>query len=232
MKKTLLAAAAFFFCLTLCAQSERTEVRKGNAKFRNGKYREAEIDYRKAVLNDSTSLAANYNLASSLYEQGNYDGAGQVLSGASELHQGSGYSDRYHFNSGNVALQKKDYQSAVREFREALLENPADLDAKESYVYAKQMLQNRQNQQQQDNKDNNDNKDKEDRQQNQQQQDQQQQPQQQPEDGKSQPQEQKISPQQAQQMLNAVQAKEKETQEKVKKEKAAAAGSVNREKNW
>ena len=42
----------------------------------------------------------------------------------------------------------------------------------------------------------------------------------------------KISPQQAQQMLRAIQAKEKETQDKVNKEKAESLKSRQKEKNW
>ena len=42
----------------------------------------------------------------------------------------------------------------------------------------------------------------------------------------------KISPQAAQQMLQAIQAKEKETQDKVKKEKAAALKARQKDKNW
>ena len=42
----------------------------------------------------------------------------------------------------------------------------------------------------------------------------------------------KISPQQAQQMLKAVQAREKETQDKVNKEKAALLKARQKEKNW
>ena len=42
----------------------------------------------------------------------------------------------------------------------------------------------------------------------------------------------KISPQQAQQMLKAIQAKEKETQDKVNREKAEALKSRQKEKNW
>ena len=42
----------------------------------------------------------------------------------------------------------------------------------------------------------------------------------------------KISPQQAQQMLRAIQAKEKETQDKVNKEKVEALKSRQKEKNW
>ena len=41
-----------------------------------------------------------------------------------------------------------------------------------------------------------------------------------------------ITPQAAQQMLQAIQAKEKETQDKVNKAKAAAMKSRQREKNW
>ena len=41
-----------------------------------------------------------------------------------------------------------------------------------------------------------------------------------------------MTPQAAQQMLQAIQEKEKETQEKVKKEKAALVGKKTREKNW
>ena len=38
--------------------------------------------------------------------------------------------------------------------------------------------------------------------------------------------------QQAQQMLNAIQAREKETQDKVNKEKAAVLKSRQKDKNW
>ena len=53
-------------------------------------------------------------------------------------------------------------------------------------------------------------------------------------DKKEQPQGQqpKISPQAAQQMLQAIQAKEKETQDKVNKQKAEALKSRQKEKNW
>ena len=42
----------------------------------------------------------------------------------------------------------------------------------------------------------------------------------------------KITPQAAQQMLQAIEAQEKDTQDKVKKEKAAKLKSKQKEKNW
>lgn len=228
-------AVLFFLSLALAAagQAGKRDVRAGNRKFRKGEFKEAEIDYRKAVLKDSTSMKAQYNLASSLYRQEDYEGAGKALSAIAP----EGAPASCHFNSGDVALKCKDYASAVKAFRNALLLDPDDLDAKENYIYAKKMLQNQQEQQnggggQDENRDRNQDQDKNQDRQDQNQQENQdkqdngdgQQGQQQPQAG--------ISPQQAQQMLKAVQAKEDETRSKVEKEKAALLQSRQKEKNW
>ena len=42
------------------AQPDRREVRQGNRQFRKENWREADVDYRRALLKDSTSFAANY----------------------------------------------------------------------------------------------------------------------------------------------------------------------------
>ena len=229
------------------AQDDRRDVRKGNRQFRKENYRAAEIDYRKAVLKDSTSLKAQYNLASALYREQDYDSAAKALETVGEAGEGS--SD-YHFNAGDIALARQDYQAAVEYFRQSLLLNPSDLEAKENYTYAKKMLQNRQNQQNQDqqNQDqqNQQNQDQQDQQNQQNQQDQQNQNQDRQDndrqdgqdqrqdggDGQSQDAPSGISRQQASQMLRAIQAKEDETQEKVKREKARLLESSQKEKNW
>ena len=223
----------------LQAQVDKRDVRAGNRKFRKEEFKAAEIDYRKAVLKDSLSVAGEYDLASSLYRQQDYEGAMKALMTVKDVAPASADAARWQYNRGNAALQQKDYGTAVEAFREALLLEPDDLDAKENYIYAKLMLQNQQNggggQDNQENQDDQDNQDQQDQNQdqNQDQQDQQQnQDQDQDNQEQQQQQEQKISPQQAQQMLQAIQAREKETQDKVKKEKAAALKSRQKEKNW
>ena len=243
MKRIVYFILLIMSALPLSAQVDRKEVRAGNRKFRKGDFAASEIDYRKAVLKDSLSVAGEYNLASSLYRQQNYEEAAEALGRADAEVAGTPHAGDYYYNEGDVALQRKNYSAAVNAFKQALLLNPGDIDAKENYIYAKEMLKNQQgggggqdNQDQQNQQDQNDqNQDQNQNQddqndqndQNQDQQNQDQQQQQQP-----QPQEQNISQQQARQMLKAIQAQEKETQDKVKKEKAAMLKSRRKEKNW
>lgn len=246
--------------LTASAQVDRHDVRAGNRKFRKDNWKEADISYRKALVKDSTSVAANYNLANTLYRQENYEEAEKLMKKIGDNASASANAADYWYNTGDIAIAKKDWQGAVNAFKEALLKNPSDMDAKENYIYAKKMLenqqkngggngdgqdnqdQNNQNQNQDQNKNGQDqNKDQnndqnkdgqnKDQNQNQNQNNNQGNGNQQPQQGQ-QGQEGKISPQQAQQMLRAIQAKEKETQDKVNKEKADALKSRQKEKNW
>lgn len=228
-----------FFSIVMCvllsgaslfAQEDKKDVRRGNKDYRKSNFKEAEIDYRKALLKDSTSFAATYDLANALYSQKDYEGAANTLEKLSNSAPESQYADRYFFNKGNVSLQKKDYQTAVDDFKQALLRDPGDLQAKESYIYAKKMLENQEN-----GGEGESNKDQQHQDQQNQDQQQDQQPsdgQQDKQEGEGQAQQQQISVQQAQQILKAIQAKEKETQEKVEKAKAQNEKSRQKDKNW
>lgn len=248
MKRLMILILALASAVTVSAQTDRKEVRAGNKAFRKGDFRKSEIDYRKAVLKDSLSVAAQYNLASSLYRQDDYEGAQKALSSIAETVSAVetvGTKADFYFNQGDVALAKKDYASAVKSFRRSLLLRPDDMDAKENYIYAKEMLRQSQDNQSQDNQggqdgdnsqnqddQNNQNNQDNNQQQNNDNQQQNNQNQQNPQDQNNAAAEGNISRQQARQMLNAIQAKEKETQDKVKKEKAEMLKSRQKEKNW
>lgn len=237
MKRLMILILALASAVTVSAQTDRKEVRAGNKAFRKGDFRKSEIDYRKAVLKDSLSVAAQYNLASSLYRQDDYEGAQKALSSIAETVSAVetvGTKADFYFNQGDVALAKKDYASAVKSFRQSLLLRPDDMDAKENYIYAKEMLRQSQDNQGGQDGDNSQNQDDQNNQDNNQDNNQQQnnQNQQNPQDQNNAAAEGNISRQQARQMLNAIQAKEKETQDKVKKEKAEMLKSRQKEKNW
>ena len=213
------------------AQTDKREVRKGNRSFKDGSYTEAEVEYLKAVDKDSLSVAANYNLANTYFRKGEYDNAKAALERAREAAMASPDGAQYFYNLGSVAIAQQDWKTAVEALQLSLLMNPDDLNAKENYIYAKKKLEDQQ--QNQDNQDqqqdqNDQNQDQNDDQ-NQNDQSQDNQDQQQDNRQGEQPQ---ITPQAAQQMLQAIQAKEKETQDKVNKAKAAAVESRQKEKNW
>ena len=252
------------FC-SVSAQSERSSVRRGNRDFRKEKYQDAEIDYKKGLIADSLSNAANYNLGNTYYRMENFAEADKCWNAvADSLGKVKHGSDMYH-NMGNSCLAQKNYQGAVEAYKNALRRNPGDMETKANLAYAQKMLQNQQDQQDQDQNQNNDqNQDQNQDQQNQDQnndqnkdqnndqnqnnddknddnkdqnQDQNQdqnndQNQNDPDNGQGQTPPPKISQQDAQQMLQAIQDKEKETQDKVKKEKALMLQSKQKEKNW
>ncbi len=268
----MMITAAVLCCVQAQAQTDRREVRGGNRDFKKADYAAAEIDYKKALVKDSTSVAAQYNLANTLYKLENWQEAEKYAGKALDSLSRSPRAADAFFNSGDIYLQQRRWSEAIEAFKESLRRNPGDMDAKSNLAYAQKMLQNeqqqdRQNNQNQDqnqnddqpnqdqnqdqnkdqNKDQNqDNQDQNKDQNQDQNQDNRQNPDQNQNDNQNNPgrnpdsndnqnqngQQPKITPDAAEQMLQAIQDKENETQDKVKKEKAAALKSRQKEKNW
>ena len=232
--KRVLTVILLSLCCAVCL-AQRGDLRKGNRHFAREEYAQADISYRKALLKDSTDVAAKYNLANTLYREGNLDEAKKLLTYDDQALKGNPLAPDIYFNLGNIAIAQEDWNAAVEAYSKCLMITPDDIQAKENSTYARYHLQNQDqnqngdgenNQDQNQNQDQDQNKDQQDQnndQQNQDKQDQQQQQQQQPVE---------LSPQQAQQLLQAIQEKERETQEKVDKEKAAVLQSKQKEKNW
>ena len=143
------------------AQVDKRDVRRGNRDFKKENYNEADIDYRKALVKDSTSVAANYNLANTLFRQGDMEQAKKMLERVKDSAPATESAADYYFNLGDVAIALQDWQGAVDALEQSLLINPDDLQAKENYIYAKKKLENQQNQQNQ-NQDQNQNQQNQD----------------------------------------------------------------------
>ena len=258
------------------AQVDKKEIRKGNRLFKEGNYKEAEVEYRKALIKDSLSLAGNYNLANVMMQQEDaanaeliYGKLGDTISkvpqeidwknNSVKVEKKNTLAPDYYHNLGNSFLAQKRYQEAVDAYKNALRRNPGDNETRENYIYAKKKLedgqnqdqqqqqdqnqqnqdqQNQQNQEDQQNNDQNQDQNKDQNQNNDQQQDQKDNKNDQNKDQQNNDQQQqngnppKISPQAAEQMLQAMQEKENQTQEKVKEEKAKLLKSKQKEKNW
>ncbi|MFA5713330.1 MAG: tetratricopeptide repeat protein [Bacteroidales bacterium] len=232
MKKSLLIILLFHSIL-LSAQVDRKEVRGGNREYKRGEYESAYLSYRKALERDSSSIAATYNLANTLFKRGNSDEAEKRLAPLLENEAAANRVASLHYNLGNYLLDRKEYEKAIEHYKSSLRENPSDIEAKSNLAYAQKMLKDKEKDQQQDQeKEQDQDKDK--------QQDPNQEPKEDPNqdksdkegEGREQEQQSTLSPQAMQQLLQAIRAKEQETHQKVEKEKAKVLESRKREKNW
>lgn len=217
----------------LSAQSHKSLklLRDGNNLYNNKKYKEAEIDYRKAMENSSDYLKANYNLGNSLYKQGRYDEALKCYQDVAN-HQGVDKkvaSAAWH-NLGNVMLNNQKYRESMDAFKNSLFLDPKSEKARYNYEYARQKLQQQKQQQQQQNQQNQ----QQNQNQNQKQQ-QQNQKEDKPDKNKKQNQQQQQRQQQnkkdMERQLNALNQNEKKTTDKLKKEKQVG-GKSKFEKDW
>lgn len=210
------------------AQKDNPLIRKGNKQYEEGKFKEAEIDYRKAMELAPKSFKGQYNLGNSQYKQQNWDEAAQSYAnsaGNMKPDDLAGKAAVYH-NLGNTLLKAEKFQESVEAYKQSLRLNPADEDTRYNLSYAMKKLvqQQQQQQQKQDNK-KDDKQDKKDQQQQNQPQDQQDQPQ------DKQQQKPQISKQDAERMLQALKNDEQKTIDKVKKQKAKPV-QVQIEKDW
>ncbi|MDR2511463.1 MAG: aerotolerance regulator BatC [Bacteroidales bacterium] len=208
------------------AQNPLRQFRNGNEAYRDSNYTEAQIYYAKGLNIDSNNVCAYYNLANTLYKEGNYEMADtlyQAVQVASKLTSRE-KSEILH-NRGNISIQKEDYANAVKNYKEALKFNGRDKDTKYNLTYALNKLQQQQNQQDKD-KQNKDNQDKQKNQQNKEQQNKDQGQ----DKGQQQNQLQQMSKEDAERILKAVENREKETLDKKKEVKVGQRGRI--EKDW
>lgn len=209
-------------------KTERTEIRRGNKEYKSNNYVGSEIDYRKALDSNPSSLTATYNLGNSLYKQGKYSDAIKeyekvVMSETDDKK----LSEAWH-NLGNSYFMEKNLPKSIDAYKNSLRINPKDDEARYNLRMAQLLLeQNQQDQQQQQEQ----NKEKQNKDQQQQQQQQQQNKEQQNKD-KNQLQQTNMSQENAQQILDAMQQDERNTQEKVRKALMEQRQRRRTDKEW
>ncbi|MCF8361521.1 MAG: tetratricopeptide repeat protein [Prolixibacteraceae bacterium] len=238
---------------TSFGQKERKFIRRGNDFYEKAiensdstgidsvNFVNAEIEYRKALEKKPDDLKAVANIGNAQFKQQKYAEAASQFEQALNMAENKEDKAKAYFNYGNAMLGQQKIDESIEAYKNALRNKPSDNQAKYNLEFARKMKEQQQQQQQQQqdqdqNKDQNqdqdqnqnqdqDNQDQDKNQQNQdqnkdQQEDQQQQPQP------------KISKQNAEQMLKALENDEKDTQEKVKKAKAEKAKSSKNDIDW
>lgn len=251
-----LLAAVLLTAASVSAQRmpERSAVRRGNRQYNKGDYAASIERYTQALGHAPGNFEATYDLGNALYRTEQFEQAEQVMqqAAADSLRSDTERAEAF-YNLGNAQFRQQKYREALASYRQSLRFNPSDMEAKYNYAYTKKLLDQDQNggggggDQQQNpdqNQDQNQNQDQQGGGQDQQQQDQK--PQEQNGDPQEQPGEPKqgddqeqngtpkplpsgISEQEQQQMLDAIQAQEDRTQEKLKEKQGVV---VRGKKNW
>ena len=209
--RSILILFLLFFISTVFAQPAQKLVRSGNNEYKDGHFKAAEIDYRKALTKTPNSSKATFNLGNSLYKQQNYDEAASQYMKLAQSENKEAPKANVLYNLGNSLLENKKYKESIDAYKMALRQNPKDEDTRYNLSYAMSKLQQQKNQQQ--------NKKEQHKQQQKQQLQQQQQP------------KPNMSKQDANRMLNAMNNNEKRTLDKTKNKQNSPAKNQP-EKDW
>ncbi len=227
MKKLVLGILILFIFAS--CDKEKNYLREGNKDFEDKQYNKAEDNYRKSLNQDSTYKKAQYNLANSTYKQNKEDQYNQSLlyyekAIAQDSIMDTSFTANTLYNRGNTnfklalldSIEKGEkynegLKKAVEDYKKTLKLNPQDTSAKYNLSLAMRLLKQNQNQNKQ-------NKKQEDK-------NQQQKPKQQEQNKPKQNQDSK-------RMLEALKNNEKNTLEKLKKEKDKKVINSRNNKDW
>ena len=198
-------------------QNERNLIRQGNSNYKSGKFKDAEISYRKALQKNDRSFTGKFNLGDALYKQKNFKESARLFSGLPEKNASKAEKSSAYHNLGNSLMESKQYDKSIDAFKQALINNPKDPDTRYNLAYAQSMMKQQQKQQQQNPKNQQQKQDKKQQDKQKQEQQKDQQKKDKNDQQKKQDQNKKISKEDAERMLEALKNDEKKTLEKLKK---------------
>ncbi len=149
---TLIAVALCLFTSNVTfAQSERSLVRKGNIQYQEGKFSDAEVNYRKSINeNPEDDLEESvFNLGNALYKQDRFEEAASRFERAAEMAATREERAQAFHNLGNSLLKNSKLKESIEAYKNALRNNSKDSDTRYNLALAQEMLKQQQEQEQQ-----------------------------------------------------------------------------------
>jgi len=231
------------------AQDDPALIRQGNKNYEKGKYGDAEQNYLNSLQKNKDSYKGAFNLGDAYYKQGKYKEAINQFEQlatkkvskdtiAKAYHNlGNSYIENYKSqpkmiaNDSANADKEKMLTDGIEAYKKALKNNPNDEDTRYNLAYANQLLKQQQKQNQQNKKNKDQKKDKKDQEKDNKEDKDKDKNKQDNKDKKQDKNQQQLSKEDAKRMLDASNNEEKNTQEKLKKERVAGKkGDI--EKDW
>ena len=235
-------------------------VYQGNELLNEDEFVSAEMEYRRAISEEPTSVAGTYNLGNAYYKKGSFNEALYRHEQAAKSAIDKAEKHKAFHNIGNILMKNKQCKEAVEAFKNALRNDPTDNETRYNLGIAKECAEQQQDQQddqdkedenKDENKENEDQKDKEgddkedkkdegdeDKEEGDKDKDEEGKPKDDKDDkGKNeeqkpqQPQPRQMSPQQIKNLLEAMNNQEEKVQEKINAEKQKGV-KIENEKDW
>lgn len=196
--------------------STKRLLRSAAAAYYQKDYPKAGERYSELLRRDSISFYANYGMGSTLYQQGKYADAlryYQMALEQSELLEPGQLATALH-NMGNIAMRSKQYDTAIELYQKALINTPGDDDTRYNLVLAQKLKKQEEQKQQEDKKQDEEQKQEEQKQQSKSEQTSPQEQQNKPQN-QQQPSAGGLTPEQAEQILNAFRQNDDQTRKRV-----------------
>ena len=140
MKRLLLYLTIILQGSAALAQDAKSFVNQGNKLYLQKKYQEAEIAYRKAAAIQGQKLESNFNLGDALYKQKKLDSAEKDFNNIASTSANRLVKAEAYHNMGNALLAGKKYEASIDAYKKALLNNPKDDQTRYNLAYAEEML--------------------------------------------------------------------------------------------
>jgi Ca-activated chloride channel family protein len=184
------------------AQKSNEAIQRGNTSYREKRFDQAKQEYELAIKESPGNETAQFNLASTVYKQGNEEEAYKSFVNLAKAGTDNSIRAKSYYNSGAILSKQKKLEESIEAYKNALRLDPNDKEARENLQKALLELKKKQPPKQKE---------------------------QQKKQEKQQPQP-KMSQREAEQRLKLLEQKEKEVQERLQKEKSKTGGSQT--KDW
>ncbi|HMH32364.1 MAG TPA: tetratricopeptide repeat protein [Puia sp.] len=206
--KTFILVTGLLFCSSLCASAQKEDalIRSGNRFYKQKQLDRAKQQYEKAVQQAPQNPVAQYNLGNTAFRKDEYDEAAKSYDESISHSSDNTVREKGLYNKGVAQIRSKKLEESIASWKDALKLDPADLEARENLQKALLELKQRQPPPPPEKQNQKDQKKEQKQQQS------------------------KLTKQQVEQLLKALEQKEKEVQDKMNQNKVKSLSQPD--KDW
>lgn len=197
----------------LIAKAQSSQIREGNKLYKEGRYEEAVLQYEEALKKNPDDFTAIYNRSNALAKKGDKAGAMEGYEKIIQKGKDPRLVEKAYYDKGVLHQQQQQLDESISAWMEALKMDPEDKEARENLQKA--LREKKQQQEKEEEKEEKEKEEKKDKKEE--------------KEKEKKPQQSKLNKKQVEQLLKALEQKEKEVQKKMQQK----GGSPSRpEKDW